>query len=130
SIHAGYAFRRGKHEVGVNFTAGRLSGRAPVFERYVLGTSSTLRGWSKYDVAPLGGDRMAHNSLEYRYGIFQVFYDTGAVWSRGPALAGETKKVRHGGGIALRLPEHFMIAVAFPLKEGRMEPIFMAGMNF
>jgi outer membrane protein assembly factor BamA len=104
--------------------AGIISGRAPLFERYVLGTSSTLRGWNKYDIDPLGGDRMAHNSLEYRYRMFEVFYDVGAVWTRGqPAVP------RHAVGAGLR-QGGFSLAVAFPVRENRVEPVFMVGMNY
>ena len=42
-----------------------MNGRAPLFERFTLGDSRTLRGWSKFDVAPVGGSRVAHGSLEY-----------------------------------------------------------------
>ena len=60
-----------------------ITGRAPLFERFVLGNSTTLRGWNKYELDPLGGNRMVHNSVEYRYGVFQVFYDSGAIWDSG-----------------------------------------------
>ena len=69
---------RGKNVLIEDLSAGITTGRAPLFERFVLGNSSTLRGWNKYDLDPLGGNRMVHNSVEYRYGAFQVFYDTGA----------------------------------------------------
>ena len=64
------------------FARDRIAGRAPLFERFVLGNASTLRGWNKYELDPAGGNRMVHNSVEYRYGAFQAFYDTGAVWDR------------------------------------------------
>src|SRR6478735_1117317 len=46
---------------------GILNGDAPLFERFTLGDSSTLRGWSKFDLAPVGGTRVAHGSLEYTF---------------------------------------------------------------
>ena len=46
--------------------AGGITGEAPLFERFTLGDSSTLRGWDKYDIAPAGGDRVGHLSVEYR----------------------------------------------------------------
>ena len=65
-----------------------ISGRAPLSERFVAGNSYYLRGWNKYDIDPIGGNRMVHNTVEYRYGPFQVFYDAGAVWDSGqPATA-------------------------------------------
>jgi outer membrane protein assembly factor BamA len=116
----------------LSFTAGVLDGRAPLFERFVLGNSTTLRGWNKYDVAPLGGNRMAHGSLEFRRSLFRVFYDTGAVWDS--SITGSSSaKVRHsiGAGLASgHSREALTLAVAFPLRQGHMEPMFLLGMNF
>ena len=63
--------------------AGGISGDAPLFERFSLGDSRTLRGWDKYDIAPAGGDRMFHTSLEYRYRGLALFLDSGSVWDDG-----------------------------------------------
>jgi hypothetical protein len=119
-----YVLTHGKHTLADEFTAGVITGRAPLFERYVLGNSTTLRGWDKYQIDPLGGNRMAHNSVDYRYGCFEAFYDSGAVWD-----SGQTVIVRHSMGMGLRRGPLF-VAVAFPLREGRTEPVFMAGMNY
>jgi outer membrane translocation and assembly module TamA len=119
-----YALTHGKHRLSDNFMAGVVAGRAPLFERYVLGNSTSLRGWNKYEIDPVGGNRMAHNSVEYRYGCFQVFYDSGAVWDSGQPVT-----VRHSVGTGLRQGPLF-VAIAFPLREGRMDPIFMLGMNY
>lgn len=119
-----YMLTRGKTVVIDDLTAGLITGRAPLFERFVLGNSSTLRGWNKYDLDPLGGNRMVHNSVEYRYGVFQVFYDSGAIWDQTEAAV-----LRHSIGLGLRQGV-FSMAVAFPLKEGRIDPIFMVGMNY
>lgn len=119
-----YTLSHDNHTVLVSFQAGLISGRAPLFERHVLGNSSTLRGWNKYDIDPLGGNRMVHGSVEYRYRVFQVFYDTGAVWDRG-----QDPTPRNSAGVGLR-KDGFSLAVAFPLKDGRVDPVFIAGMNF
>lgn len=119
-----YTLARGRHVIIDDAMAGVISGRAPLFERYVLGTSSTLRGWNKFDIDPLGGDRMAHNTLEYRYRMVEAFYDTGAVWTRGQPV-----EVRHAVGAGLR-QGGFSLAVAFPVRENRVEPVFMVGMNY
>jgi Omp85 superfamily domain len=119
-----YAITHGRHRLSDSFLAGALAGRAPLFERYVLGNSTTLRGWNKYEIDPLGGNRMVHNSVDYRYGCFQVFYDSGAVWESGqPVIA------RHSLGVGLRQGPLF-VAVAVPVREGRVDPIFMLGMNY
>jgi len=119
-----YMLTRGKSVLIDDVSAGVIGGRAPLFERFILGNSSTLRGWNKYDLDPLGGSRMAHNTLEYRYGVFEIFYDSGAIWDRG-----ETATLRHSLGIGLR-QGLFSMAVAFPVREGHIDPIFMVGMNY
>ncbi len=119
-----YAFSHNAHMVMTHLSAGLLTGQAPLYERFVLGNSSTLRGWNKFDVDPLGGDRVAHNSVEYRYRYFEVFWDAGAVWNQNQAAV-----VRHSLGVGLR-KDGFSLAVAFPVKDGRAEPMFMVGMNY
>ena len=75
-------------------------GRAPLFERFVLGNASTLRGWNKFDLDPLGGDRAVHGSIDYRYRFVTVFYDTGVLWngsvSTGENMAQVSVSVRKG----------------------------------
>jgi hypothetical protein len=122
--HLRYSLTRGKHTVGDDLNGGVLIGNAPLFERFVLGDSWSLRGWNKYDVDPIGGNRMVNNSVEYRYGALQVFYDTGAVWNSGVGAI-----VRNSLGAGLR-EGLFSLAVAFPVREGRMDPVFMLGMNY
>lgn len=120
----GYSLTRGGSTVLVNFIGGVIVGRAPLFERYVLGNSSTLRGWNKYTLDPLGGSRVAHGSVEYRYRYFQVFFDAGAIWDPGQDIV-----ARSSAGVGLR-KDGFSVAVAFPIKDGRVEPVLIAGMNF
>jgi hypothetical protein len=123
-VQVRYMLTRGKNVIIDELSGGMIAGRAPMFERFVLGNASTLRGWNKYELDPAGGNRMAHNSVEYRYGAFQVFYDTGAIWDRN-----DTAVVRHSVGVGLRQGV-FSLALAFPLREGRIEPIVMMGMNY
>jgi hypothetical protein len=120
-----YLFERNRDQVVAEYSEGAIGGRAPLFDRFVLGNSSTLRGWDKYAIAPLGGDRMVRGSVEFRHrSRLAVFYDTGAVWDRG-----HTMEVRHSAGIGMRSPNFFCF-VAFPLKDGRLEPQLMTGVNF
>jgi hypothetical protein len=121
---ARYGLTRGKHTVSDELTGGVLIGNAPLFERFVLGNSGSLRGWNKVDIDPIGGNRMVENSVEYRYGVLEVFYDTGAVWN-----SGATAAARNSLGAGLR-EGCFSLAVAFPVREGRMDPVFMLGMNY
>lgn len=121
---ARYAAEYGRHRISDELTAGTISGRAPLFERFVLGNSSTLRGWNKWELDPLGGNRMVHNSVDYRYGCLQVFYDAGSIWDRG-----QNAIIRHSLGVGLRSGS-FSLAVAVPVREGKTEAIFMLGMNY
>lgn len=122
-----YEAVRGHNEVTVEFLAGGLTGRAPLFERFVVGNASTLRGWNKFDLDPLGGDRLVHGSVDYRYRWLTVFYDTGVLWN-GPASTGD----KQGAGCGFRSEgkEGFLLAVAFPLRSGHVDPVFIAGFNF
>jgi hypothetical protein len=119
-----YTLTHGKQVLVEDMTAGMIAGQAPMFERFVLGNGSTLRGWNKYDLDPLGGNRMIHNTVEYRYGAFQVFYDSGAVWD-----AGQGVEERNSAGVGIRHGA-FSASIAFPLRDGHIDPIFMVGMNY
>lgn len=119
-----YRFRRGHQDLSVGFLAGTISGRAPLFERFVLGNAETLRGWNKFDLDPLGASRVAHGSIDYIYRGFLVFYDTGAVWDRP-----EEREQKQSLGLGCR-KSGFQLAVAFPVKTGSANPVFYAGMNF
>ena len=119
-----YRFTHGKHELVDDGWGGVLLGQAPLFERFVLGNSTSLRGWNKFDLDPLGGNRVVHNSVEYHYGVFQVFCDSGAIWDNG-----QSPVARSSVGVGLR-QGIFSLALAFPLRDGRVDPVFMVGMNY
>jgi hypothetical protein len=119
---ADYVVIRNQHYLGVHFIGGSIGGRAPLFERFSFGNSSTLRGWNKFDVAPLGGNRAAHGSLEYRYKKMELFYDLGSVWD-----SGREAKVRHGLGFGLADKSGFFASLAFPVRLKNVAPIFMIG---
>jgi len=121
---ARYRFRRGQQDLTVGFLAGTISGRAPLFERFVLGNAETLRGWNKFSLDPLGASHVAHGSIDYSYRGFLAFYDTGAVWDRP-----DQREQKQSLGVGCR-KSGFQLAVAFPVKSGTVTPVFYAGMNF
>jgi outer membrane protein assembly factor BamA len=131
AVNVRYILMCDHQSIEVALMAGLIYGRAPLFERFVLGDSSTLRGWNKYDIDPLGGNRMVHGSVTYGYRIVRVFYDTGAVWDQGSA-----PEARHSAGIGVSSglgifqKGAVLLAVAFPLRQGHVDPVFIAGMNF
>ena len=114
----------GKQAVALAFTAGTLSGQAPLYERFVLGNSQTLRGYNRFEVAPFGGNRMAHGSAEYGVRGLRILYDRGAVWNDG-----KTPKVRHSVGVGYT-KVGLTCMLAFPLRDGQMIPILLLGYNF
>lgn len=117
--------RRGKHKLEAGFLAGRIDGNAPLFERFALGNASTLRGWNKFELDPIGGSRVMHASVDYHFDHFTVFYDTGAVWDQP-----QHREQKQSVGAGFNFKKGFQLAVAFPLRAGAIEPIFYAGMNF
>jgi hypothetical protein len=121
---AGYVFRQAHHEVRVTGMGGRTSGNAPLFERFSLGDSRTLRGWNKYDIAPAGGDRMFHASLEYSFRALGLFLDAGSVWD-----AGTDRRVRFATGLTAT-PGPAFFTVGFPLNTSEFGAVFTMGVRF
>ncbi len=123
-----YEARSGRSTASDEITAGAIAGQAPLFERFVLGSSSTLRGWDRYEIDPLGGTRVVHNELTYGYrvgeGSVEVLYDTGSLWQ-----AGGQSVFLHSAGVGYK-QGIFVLTTAFPIRGGRIEPVFMAGMNY
>jgi outer membrane protein assembly factor BamA len=126
--NAAYTLSRGNQTIQDDFTGGFISGQAPFFERFVVGTSSLLRGWNRFEIDPLGGTHLVHNSVTYRYRLHpftgEVFYDAGALW-HGNGDSG----IRHSLGVGISR-NIFTLAVAIPLRDGRIDPVFMVGMNY
>jgi hypothetical protein len=104
------------------FQGGRITGQPPLFERFSIGNTATLRGWDKFDVAPLGGTRLIYGSLEYRYYPFQLFYDFGKVWDPGQVV-----EFKHSVGIGLAWKNGFFMSLGVPLKYHGITPVFMIG---
>ncbi len=119
TVYANYTVSHGPHHVRLGVFGGSIHGRAPAFERFVLGNSQSLRGWSKYDITPLGTDRVVQGTAEYAYGPMTVFYDAGSAWNRG--AAGDVHDAV-GAGLRWRA---FFLAAGFPLRNGSISPILM-----
>jgi hypothetical protein len=121
-VAADYVLRVGRQSFGFHFQGGHISGEAPLFERFSIGNATTLRGWDKFDVAPIGGTRLAYGSLEYRYRPFQLFYDFGTVWD-----PGQQAEVKHSIGIGLAWKNGFFMSLGVPLRYHAVTPVFMFG---
>jgi outer membrane protein assembly factor BamA len=122
-LRADYTLSIGRNLFGVHFMAGGIGGNAPLFERFSMGNSATLRGWNKFDVAPLGGTRAVQGSLEYRYRDCQIFYDVGSVWDEK-----RFSEIRHGLGFGWASKRYF-VSLAFPVRLHNVVPVFMFGIR-
>ena len=118
-----YRFDFGRHHVRAAGMAGRINDEAPLFERFTLGDSTTLRGWDKYDIAPAGGDRMFYSSIEYRYTGLALFLDVGSVWD-----AGTERKVRVSTGLGFHAGPAFLV-VGFPLNTDNLTAVVSLGLR-
>ena len=121
---ARYRFDQRHSTVLASLLLGHISGDAPLFERFALGNSVTLRGWDKYDITPLGGERMFHSSVEYRLWHIAAFFDAGSVWDRN-----SDSRVRYSTGFGVHSDNSFL-TVAFPLDSDDAGVTFMAGVRF
>jgi outer membrane protein assembly factor BamA len=131
AVNARYTWQHDRQSVEVAVSAGVIYGRAPLFERFVLGNASELRGWNKYDLDPLGGNRMAYGSVTYGYRIMRVFYDAGSVWDQGNSPEPkQSAGIGVSSGLGIFQKGAFLLAVAFPIRQGHADPVLIAGMNF
>lgn len=121
---AEYEYRWSNHTLLASGVAGGIDGTAPLFERFSLGDSRTLRGWNKYDIAPAGGGRVFHASLEYRFHGFATFLDSGSVWD-----TGADKRVRVAAGFGFHTDPFFM-TLGFPLNTDDVRAVFTTGVRF
>jgi hypothetical protein len=119
-----YRYDVGRHHVVAIGQAGAITGDAPLFERFSLGDSVTLRGWDKYDIAPAGGTRMYYASVEYRYSVLAVFLDLGSVWD-----APADNHLRASAGIGFHAGPQFA-TVSFPLNTNDLSAVFTVGLRF
>jgi hypothetical protein len=129
--HARYSYARDSQSVEVTVVAGAIYGQAPLFERFALGDSTMLLGWNKYNLDPVGGNRLAYGSVTYGYHIMRVFYDTGSVWDQGkPPEVKQSAGAGVSSGLGVLEKGAFLLALAFPLQGGHVTPVLIAGMNF
>ena len=118
-----YRFDFDRHHLQATGMAGGITGHAPLFERFALGDSLTLRGWDKYDISPAGGDRVAYSSLEYRYTGLALFVDIGSVWD-----ANGERKVRVSTGFGFHGGPAFLV-VGFPLNTDNLTAVLAMGLR-
>lgn len=126
-----YNYSSRTQSVEVIAMAGAIYGQAPLFERFALGNGTLLRGWNQYDLDPLGGNRLAYGSVTYGYRMLRVFYDAGSIWDQGKSPEPkQSAGVGVSSGLGILDRGAFLVAMAFPLRQGRVTPVVIAGMNF
>jgi hypothetical protein len=129
--HLKYNYTSRAQSVEVTMMAGAIYGQAPLFERFALGNSTLLRGWNMFDLDPLGGNRLVYGSVTYGYHMMRVFYDTGSVWDQGKSPEPkQSAGVGVSSGLGVLDKGAFLLALAFPLRQGHVTPMLIAGMNF
>jgi outer membrane protein insertion porin family len=85
----------------------------PVEERFYSGGSTSVRGWSRFELGPkdasgvpIGGNSLLEGSLELRFPIWNIlsgvaFFDFGNVWM--PSLTYKLDELRFAAGVGLRV---------------------------
>jgi len=124
----------------LKFSAGVVTSKAPVFEKFYLGGIKNLKGYSYEGVAPYGGgDIFWYLGTEAGFPAIKPFYlfagfDLGNSVKRGENPFREFKKDIFAGvgGITTAGPIRFV--VAFPLEGkitfGNIKYLFLIGFNF
>ena len=118
-----YSYDQGRHHATVTGMAGHISGAAPMFERFTLGDTRTLRGWDKYDINPAGGSKLYYASLEYAYTGLSVFLDVGSVWDQ----PGDSH-TRVSTGLGFYAGPAFA-SIGFPLNTSHVTAVFTMGLR-
>jgi outer membrane protein insertion porin family len=138
-----------EHVLSFRFMAGYSFGWSkdpvPLFERFYLGGSNSLRQFKSLQVSPkdntgtrIGGNIEALGTVEYQIPLFfgikaAVFYDVGQVW--GPDISQGTKidigDLRHGVGAGLRWNSPFgPIRVDYGIKLDQRKGESFGNFNF
>jgi hypothetical protein len=121
---ASYRFRHGHSSLLAGARFGRSRGSVPLFERFALGDTTTLRGWNKFDISPAGGTRVWYQSLEYRWRCAAVFVDAGSVWDRNTP-----SETRWSTGFGCQ-EDDFFLTFGVPLNADGVSVTFMTGVRF
>jgi hypothetical protein len=121
---ADYQFRNGRSSLLAGARFGRSHGSVPLFERFALGDTGTLRGFNKFDISPAGGTRLVYSTVEYRWRCAAVFVDAGSVWD-----ASTDASVRWSTGFGCH-GKNFFMTFAVPLNSDDVDVTFMMGVRF
>ncbi len=118
-----YAVGSDRQQVVVSAMGGAIDGDAPMFERFAIGDTRTLRGWDKWAITPVGGNRLFATTLEFRYRAVGVFLDSGSVWD-----SGTENHLRFSTGVTFA-PGPVFFTLAFPLNTDEFHAVFAMGLR-
>lgn len=97
-----------KNTIAFRIMAGGSGGELPLAEKFVLGGSDTLRG---YTLDRFIGDKFFLASAEYRFPLLKskilsgaAFFDAGSTWQHGETMSLSTLKSDYGVGIRVSVP--------------------------
>ena len=121
---ADYAVGSARQQVVVSAMGGTIDGDAPMFERFAIGDTRTLRGWNKWAITPVGGSRLFATTLEYRYRGLSMFFDSGSVWD-----TGVDQHFRFSTGVGFS-PGPVFFTLGFPLNTDQFRAVFAMGFRF
>jgi hypothetical protein len=121
---ASYHFRHGRSSLLAGARFGRSHGAVPLFERFAIGDTGTLRGWNKFDISPVGGTRLIYSTLEYRWRCAAVFVDAGSVWD-----PDSESSMRWSTGFGCH-GKNFFMTLGVPLNSDDVDVTFMMGVRF
>jgi outer membrane protein insertion porin family len=137
------------HVLSFRLMAGYASGwdkvPVPLFERFYLGGSNSLRQFKSLQVSPkdstgtrVGGNAELLGTIEYQIPLFfgikaAIFYDVGNVW--GPDISAGSKidptDLRHGAGLGFRWNSPFgPIKVDYGIKLDQKKGESLGNFNF
>jgi len=122
--------------MSVDLKLGRITGSAPMFERFTLGSARTLVGWDKNEIAPLGASRVAYGAISYAGKYASISFQSGALWDSGqPKVLRKSIDLhilRLGDIVHAPGPLRFFLNVAvpgigIPLRSSNGRPMFTLG---
>ena len=133
----GTKFTPDGHQIDFYVQLGRITGSAPMFERFSLGDTGRLVGWNKYDISPLGASRIAYGAVIYTNRYYSAQFESGSLWNDGQS------RVLHNAvganlmlGNILHAPAAMRIilnaarpGIGIPLRNNNVHPIFTLGGN-
>ena len=118
-----YRFDFGRHHVQATGMAGGITGQAPLFERFTLGDSTTLRVGTSTKSRRRAATACSTRRSSIAIPGFALFLDIGSVWD-----AGTERQVRVSTGFGFHAGPAFLV-VGFPLNTDNLTAVVSLGLR-